>query len=83
MKSITIHGIDNILDKKISEKSRLYGLSQNKTVKKILCDSLLTDKNEARKEMFSDLFGTWTAEEKVDFDNRIKDFESINKSDWE
>ena len=33
MKSITVHGIDDLLDKKISEKSKEYELSQNKTVK--------------------------------------------------
>ena len=35
MKSITIHGIDATLDKKLSEKSEEFGLSQNRTVKKI------------------------------------------------
>ncbi len=43
MKSITIHGIDSNLDKKISEKSKEYGLSQNRTVKQILHDTLLSD----------------------------------------
>lgn len=41
MKSITIHGIDPALDKKIAEKSKEYGLSQNRTVKEILQKSLL------------------------------------------
>lgn len=64
MKSITIHDIDNDLFRKISEKSKKYGLSQNRTVKFILQNTLLTDKKAARREMFSDLFGKWTKTEK-------------------
>ncbi|MDX9800933.1 MAG: hypothetical protein RBT69_06325 [Spirochaetia bacterium] len=82
MKSITIHGIENDLDKKISEKSREYGLSQNKTVKKILKDSLLSDKKASRKELFSDLFGKWSDKDKSEFEERIADLEYVDKSDW-
>ncbi|MFZ2630717.1 MAG: hypothetical protein WA081_10310 [Desulfosalsimonadaceae bacterium] len=73
MKSITIHGIDSDLDKKISEKSREYGLSQNRTVKLLLQNTLLSDQKASRKEMFSDLFGKWTAAEKTEFEERISD----------
>ena len=41
MKSITIHGIDPKLDKKIAEKSLEYGLSQNRTIKYLLQNALL------------------------------------------
>ncbi len=82
MKSITIHGIDNDLDKKIAEKSKEYGLSQNRTVKYILQSTLLADQKAAKKKAFSDLFGKWTSQEKAEFENRIKDFEKIDESDW-
>ncbi len=82
MKSITIHGIDIDLDKKISEKSKEYGLSQNRTVKKILQKTLLSDQKVSRREMFSDLFGKWTPTEKSEFEKRVSDFENIDKSDW-
>ncbi|MBN2243815.1 MAG: PIN domain-containing protein [Acidobacteria bacterium] len=36
MKSIPIHGIDPDLENKIAEKSAEYGLSRNRTVKKML-----------------------------------------------
>ena len=82
MKSITIHGIDAVLDKKLSEKSKEYGLSQNRTVKAILQKSLVEDKKAAKREMFSDLFGKWTENEKLSFEERISDLESVNESDW-
>ncbi|MCI5149667.1 MAG: hypothetical protein D3916_09815 [Candidatus Electrothrix sp. MAN1_4] len=82
MKSITIHDIDNDLFRKISEKSKKYGLSQNRTVKFILQNTLLSDKKAAKREMFSDLFGKWTKAEKMEFDKNIKDLEEVNESDW-
>jgi hypothetical protein len=82
MKSITIHGIDNDLDQKILEKSKEYGLSQNRTVKYILQNSLLSDKRTSKKEELSDLFGKWTKKETEEFDNRIKDLETVNDADW-
>ena len=82
MKSITIHGIDNDLDQKISEKAKEYGLSQNRTVKYILQSTLLADQKAAKRESFSDLFGKWTSKEKEEFDSRIKDFERIDETDW-
>lgn len=82
MKSITIHGIDSDLDRRISEKSKEYGLSQNRTVKFILQNTLLSDKKAARREMFSDLFGAWTTAERKEFEERIEPFEKINEADW-
>jgi len=82
MKSITIHGIDAVLDKKLSEKSKEYGLSQNRTVKAILQKSLVEDKKAAKREMFADLFGKWTENEKLSFEERIADLENVHESDW-
>lgn len=82
MKSLTIHGIDSDLDRRISEKSKEYGLSKKRTVKFILQNTLLSDKKAARREMFSDLFGTWTTAEKKEFEERIEPFEKVNEADW-
>jgi len=82
MKSITIHGIDTDLDKKIAEKAAEIGLSQNRTVKFILQSSLISDKKASKKESFSDLFGKWTSTEKEEFDKKVSDLETINEADW-
>jgi hypothetical protein len=70
------------LDKKIAEKSKEYGLSQNRTVKLILQKSLSSDQKAVRREAFSDLFGKWSTKEKEEFDARIHDLETIHESDW-
>jgi len=82
MKSITIHKIDSDLENRIAEKSAEYGLSQNRTVKKLLQKALQSDQKALRREMFSDLFGKWSASERPEFEKRIADFEIIDKSDW-
>jgi hypothetical protein len=82
MKSLTIHDIDTDLGRRISEKSKEYGLSQNRTVKFILQNTLLSDKKAARREMFSDLFGAWTTAERKEFEERIEPLEKINEADW-
>jgi hypothetical protein len=83
MKSITIHDIGSDLDKRISEKSKKYGLSRNRTVKRILQNTLLSNTKDSRREIFSDLFGKWTKAEKTEFEKNIKDLERVNESDWQ
>lgn len=83
MKSITIHGIDADLNEKIAEKSKEYGLSQNRTVKYILQESLFADRKALKKESFSDLFGKWSLSQKEEFEERIKDLRVIDESDWD
>ena len=81
MKSITIHGIEDALDRKLQEKAKQLGLSQNRTIKSIL-EGVLLDEAEKRESEYSDLFGSWTAEEKVEFDQRVQEFDRIDESDW-
>ena len=80
-KSITIHGINKELDRKIQEKSREFNLSQNKTVKKILEDSLIEKKIQRAKE-FEEFLGIWTKEEGEEFEKLIEDNERIDEEDW-
>jgi len=82
MKSITIHGIDADLDKKIAQKATEIGLSQNRTVKLILQNSFNSDKKALKKESFSELFGKWSPAEKEEFEKNISDLENINSQDW-
>jgi len=81
MKSITIHGIDDNLNRRIQKKSREFGLIQNKTVKKLLENSL-SDERSKRVEEFKDLFGTWSPEDEKKFAKQTKDLEKIDDEDW-
>ncbi|NCN04751.1 MAG: hypothetical protein GW949_03890 [Spirochaetales bacterium] len=64
-------------------KSAETGMSQNKTVKLILSESLLKDKRESRREALRELFGTWTNEDVRDFQEATKDLSQTDHRDWE
>lgn len=83
MKSITIHNLDDLLDRGIREKARFYGLSLNKTIKKLLEDSLgISDRKHDNKTLFEDLFGVWSKEDLREFERKTKNFEKIDPGDW-
>jgi hypothetical protein len=84
MKSITIHGLEDPLNTLIREKARNQRLSLNKTIKKLLAESLgLTTSNyKDHHHDFSDLCGVWTAEDIEEFTANSKDFSSIDPKDW-
>ena len=84
MKSITIHGLSDELDRIIRETAEQQNTSLNKTIKKLLEDSLGlsgTSKPDHRKD-FEDLFGIWTKQEAEEFKNNIRQFEEIDHQDW-
>lgn len=84
MKSITIHGLDDYLDRKIKEKAEVEGISINKVIKKALEEAFGNKKNSVdNKEEFMDLFKTWTQDEQIEFEKVVADFEKINHEDWQ
>ncbi len=74
MRSITIHGLDDLLDARIREKARKEGLSLNKTIKKLLAEALGLEEpaSQDRRGEFSDLFGILSREEAQALDARIR-----------
>jgi hypothetical protein len=81
MKSITIHGIEDVLDEKIAEKSREWALSQNKTIKRILEEALIVNEKavkEARRARLMKVCGTWTDEDMREFEEATKDLGEVN-----
>jgi hypothetical protein len=84
MKSITIHNLDDPLDRLIREKAKNEGLSLNITIKNLLAEALgLSPKQgEERKKDFLDLFGVWSEQDAREFNKRISDFEKIDPGEW-
>ncbi len=84
MKSITIHNLDDPLDRLLQEKARSQGMSLNKTIKSLLAESLgiRPKKPSGHKDEFMDLFGSWSAAEARSFRQSLKDFEKIDAEDW-
>ena len=84
MKSITIHGLEDPLDALIRKKAREQNLSLNKTIKKLLQESLGLSDNATtgRKELFSDLCGVWTDEDIQKFTANTRDMNTVDPDDW-
>jgi hypothetical protein len=84
MKSITIHGLDETLDRLIKKRAKKQGSSLNKTIKKLLEESLGLHKkqNADHRDDFLDLFGVWSKKEAKQFAEHIHDLEKIDKEDW-
>jgi hypothetical protein len=80
MKSITIHGIDDPLAELIKSRALSEGLSINKTVKKLLEESLGVKpraKGINRSE-FEEFCGIWSDAELAEFEETTKDLGKIN-----
>ncbi len=84
MKSITIHGIDEPLEKLIKSRARSEGLSMNKSLKKILEESLGAKprgKNSHRGD-FDEFCGVWSDKDSSEFEKNIKELRQIDPEDW-
>lgn len=84
MKSITIHGIDKNLEKMINARARAEGLSINKTVKKLLEESLGIKPAQTAKHRddFKEFCGFWSKNDLVEFEAETEDTRKINPEDW-
>lgn len=85
MKSITIHSLDDELDRKIRLIASKEGQSLNKTIKKILRHALGLDEQHtlARREQFKDFLGVWSHKDLKEFQESTSDFSTIDQEDWQ
>ena len=85
MKSITLHKIDGPLAELIKSKARAKGLSINKTVQKILEESLgVKPKPEgAFRNEFKEFCGIWSDNDLAEFNERTGDLNKIDPGDWQ
>ncbi len=84
MKTLTLRGIDDDLDQKIREKSKLNGESINKTALKLI-KSALGLQGSKPFPVYHDLdalAGTWTKEEAEEFKDAVKELDEIEKDMW-
>lgn len=83
MRSITIHNLDDGLDALIRKEAGSWGLSLNKTIKRLLERSLGITHKYRPKNDFSKFFGVWNKKEADEFDKTIQEeFETVDKEDW-
>ncbi len=84
MKSITIHQIDEDIDKKLNELAREKKMSLNKTIKFLLRKALNLESNskENRKKELSKFLGAWSKDDLNSFNKAVSEFETISEEDW-
>ena len=83
MKSLSIHGLDEEMEKLINNRAKNAKISVNKFVKELLRKSLgLGPEKKDNSAEFLDFFGVWTADEQKSFQEAIQDLETVNPEDW-
>ena len=84
MKSITIHGIDDITAKKLQTVSEETGLSLNKTIKKLLQEVLGVKPVElsSRRSDFEEFSGIWNEGDINEFNKKTESLREIEPEEW-
>ena len=84
MKSITIHSVDKSLEKLIKSRAQAEGLSINKTIKKLLEESLGAKPRTTciHREAFESFCGIWKDDDLNEFNKRTGDLSKIDADDW-
>ncbi|MHB8873880.1 MAG: FitA-like ribbon-helix-helix domain-containing protein [Myxococcaceae bacterium] len=84
MHAITIHGLDEALASLLKARARADGTSVNQVVKRLLEQALgikvSTGKHRKDFEKFS---GTWTKAQAAEFEKGTRQFEKVDREDWE
>lgn len=84
MKSISVHGIDEEMEKAIEERAKSEGKSVNKVVKELIAKALgIGEKPPDNRAEFADLCGVWTEAEASEFMELIADLEVVDGKDWQ
>jgi hypothetical protein len=85
MKSITIHGIEEPLAELLQSKARNEGLSMNKTVKKILEESLGVKplSHEKYRKDFEAFCGIWSESDAKAFEEKTEELRQADPGDWQ
>ena len=84
MKSLSLRGIPEDLSENLRKLSQKEGISLNKTVLKLLEDSVGI-KKKRRLNLYrdlDDLAGTWSRKDEKEFKDKIHFFEMIDKDLW-
>ena len=83
MKSISVHGIDEEMERVIGERARSEGKSVNRIVKELIAKALgMGDKPPDNRALFEDLSGVWTEAQEREFMDSIADLETTDEEDW-
>ena len=84
MSHITLRDVPPAVDRRLRELARTQDKSLNKTIIQILIEALhLGDGNDRRKRDMSDLAGTWSNGQAVEFEANTRVFDQLDEEMWE
>ena len=83
MKSITIHGLDDELDRLIEERAAAEGKSLNMTIKTLLEEALGVRPSRNHRQEFMDLFGRWSEADRQQFLQATEDLRQTDPANRE
>lgn len=83
MSSMTMHGIEPDLDRRLREEAAAKGLSLNQTLKKLLSSSVGLDgvAMDYRKD-YMEFFGVWSEADEAAFNAAVSSCNQIDPEDW-
>ena len=83
MSTITMHGVDKILDRRIRELARREKTSINRTAQALLRRAVGLDaQGMDHREDFLDLAGQWTASDLAEFGVATAGCSEVDAEDW-
>jgi hypothetical protein len=85
MKSLTLHNLEEPLLALVREKAKAQNMSINQFLRDLIEKTIGYKKNKQARYIddFRDVCGVWSQEQRAEFENNVKDFDHIDKGDWQ
>lgn len=83
MSTITMHGVDKMVDRGIREIARSEKTSINRVAQALLRRALgLDTRGVEHRAEFQDIFGSWSKADLAEFEAATADFSKVDVEDW-
>ena len=83
MSTITMHGVDETVDRGIREIARSERTSINRVTQALLRRALgLETRGVDHRAEFQDIFGKWSKADLAEFEASTADFSKVDMEDW-
>ena len=81
--AFTVHGMDQELEVKLTQRAKREGISRNLLVKQLLARALGYSDMNPEDDDYREFLGCWTQEEKRAFDKVQLENQRIDDEDWQ
>ena len=83
MSTITMHGVDEAVKRRVREIARKENTSINRTVQTLLRQALgFDDSTTDHREEFKDIIGCWSRSDLAEFESATEALSRIDPEDW-